>query len=59
MRYLLEKPVERLARQTLVSREGWAGDGNGGVVGINIGGAENPKAGEISERMSETQESKP
>lgn len=33
VRYLLEKPVERLARQTLVSREGWAGDGNMGLSG--------------------------
>ena len=55
----LEKRAERLARQTLMSREGWAGDRNGGSVGMHAHRAESPKAEEMSVRMSGVQESTP
>ena len=59
VRCQLEKRAERLARQTLMSQEGWAGDRNGGSVGMHAHRAESPKAGEMSVRMSGVQESTP
>ena len=59
VRCQLEKRAKRLARQTLMSREGWAGDSNEGSVRMHARRAERPKAGEMSVRMSGVQESMP